>query len=125
MSIKCDVLVVGGGPAGLSAALFLSNKSFSTIVLEKSKTCGPKHTKYDITEGNRIREIIDEIGKNTKKTSSRSEWLSPNYCHVLNSEIEDFYFKRGYGEGSLENVLLKKWYVKKIVSQHERSWTLL
>ena len=108
MSIKCDVLVVGGGPAGLSAALFLSNKSFSTIVLEKSKTCGPKHTKYDITEGNRIREIIDEIGINTNKTSSRSEWFSPNYSYVLNSEIKDFYFKRGPGEGSLENVLLKK-----------------
>ncbi len=108
MSIKCDVLVVGGGPAGLSAALFLSNKSFSTIVLEKSKTCGPKHTKYDITEGNRIREIIDEIGINTNKTSSRSEWISPNYSHIIESEIEDFYFKRGPGENSLENVLLKK-----------------
>ena len=108
MSIKCDVLVVGGGPAGLSTALFLSNKGFSTIVLEKSKTCGPKHTKYDITEGNRIREIIDEIGINTNKTSSRSEWCSPNYSYVLNSEIKDFYFKRGPGEGSLENVLLKK-----------------
>ena len=41
MSIKCDVLIIGGGPAGLSAALFLSNESFSTIVLEKNKTCGP------------------------------------------------------------------------------------
>ena len=114
MSIKCDVLIIGGGPAGLSAALFLSNKSFSTIVLEKNKTCGPKHTKYDITEGNRIREILDRIGINANKTSSRSEWFSPNYSYVLNSGIKDFYFKRGPGEGSLENVLLKKLYNNKV-----------
>ena len=103
MSIKCDVLVIGGGPAGLSAALILPNKGFSTIVLEKNKTCGPKHPKYDITEGNRIREILDEIGIEPNKISSRSEWLSPNHNFVLDSKIEDFYFKRGADDDSLEN----------------------
>ena len=108
MPIKCDVLVIGGGPAGLSAALMLSIKGFSTIALEKSNTCGPKHSKYDITEGNRIREILDEIGIEPNKISSRSEWISPNHNFILDSKIEDFYFKRGPEKNSLENALLRK-----------------
>jgi len=108
MSIRCDVLVVGAGPAGLSAALFLSNKGFSTIVLEKNETVGSKHTKYDITEGNRIREILNEVGIKANKISSTSEWISPNHNFVLDSKIEDFYFKRGRDKDSLESKLLKK-----------------
>jgi len=108
MSITCDVLVIGGGPAGLATALLLSKKGFSTVVLEKGKTGGPKHTKYDITEGNRIREILEELGVKPNKISSISEWISPNHNFILDSEIEDFYFKRGPEGGSLENMLMGK-----------------
>ena len=108
MAIECDVLVIGGGPAGLSAALILSNKGFSTVVIEKNETVGPEHTKYDITEGNRIREILQEMGIKPNKISSKSEWHSPNHSFVLDSEIEDFYFKRGSEEDSIENVLFRK-----------------
>jgi flavin-dependent dehydrogenase len=108
MLIKCDVLVVGAGPAGLSAALVLSNKGCSTVVLEKNKTVGPKHTKYDITEGDRICGILDEIGIKANKTSSKSEWFSPHHSFLLDSKIEDYYFKRGHEEDSLEMKLLNR-----------------
>ena len=42
------------------------------------------------------------------KISSKSEWISPNHNFVLDSKIEDFYFKRGPEPNSLENELLKK-----------------
>jgi len=112
--MKCDVLVIGGGPAGLSSALMLSNKGFSTFILEKCKTVGPEHTKYDITEGHKIRKILDEIGIQPQKISSISEWFSPNYSYMLDSRIEDFYFKRGPRKDSLENILLKKLHEKNV-----------
>jgi len=108
MTIKCDVLVVGAGPAGLTAALLLSKKGFSASVLEKSKTVGPSGTKYDITEGAKIREILDEVDIKPNKISNISEWFSPNHNFILDSNIEDFYFKRGPDKDSLENVLLEK-----------------
>ena len=53
MTIECDVLVVGGGPAGLSAALTLVKKGDSSVnVLEKNISCGSTRPRYDITEEN-------------------------------------------------------------------------
>jgi flavin-dependent dehydrogenase len=62
MAIECDVLVVGAGPAGLSTALLLSKHDFNPVVVEKNNHGGPGHPKYDITEGNRLYEILDELG---------------------------------------------------------------
>jgi flavin-dependent dehydrogenase len=108
MAIKCEVLVVGAGPAGLSAALLLSKKGFSTIVLEKNEKVGSNITEYDITEGNRICKILNELDIKPKKKSSISEWISPNYNYILRSKIEDFYFKRGSEKDTIENLLFEK-----------------
>ena len=35
-----DVIIIGGGPAGLSAAQYSSRAKLKTIVLDKSKTAG-------------------------------------------------------------------------------------
>ena len=32
-----DVIIVGGGPAGLSAAIYLARAKFSVLVIEKEK----------------------------------------------------------------------------------------
>jgi flavin-dependent dehydrogenase len=108
MTITCEVLVVGAGPAGLSAALLLSKNGVSTVVLEKNKIPGHRQTFYDITEGSRIRKILNELKIKPQKISSISEWFSPNHSYILDSKIEDYYFKRGPEKDSIENILLKK-----------------
>jgi len=105
MSIACDVLVVGAGPAGLSAALLLSKHGFNPVIIENNNHGGPDHLKYDITEGNRLHKILDKLGIKPHKISNQSEWISPNNRFLLSSEIEDFYFKRGPENDSLESML--------------------
>ena len=40
MSKRYDAIIVGGGPAGLSAAIYLSRAKYSVLVLEKEKFGG-------------------------------------------------------------------------------------
>src|SRR5437588_2575123 len=45
MSVDCDVLIVGGGPAGLAAAESAAKQGVRTIVLERQNEIGyPVHT---------------------------------------------------------------------------------
>ena len=106
--LKCDILIIGGGPAGLSAASFLSKKGYSLIIVEKDTIFGSKKTKYEITEGKKISKIISEIGIKPNKKSSKIEWESQNIDYIHNSDIVHFYFKRGPDEDSIEKTLLKK-----------------
>lgn len=108
MKLTCDVLIVGAGPAGLSAASILSKNGFTTVVLERNKTVGNQQTSYDITEGSRIQKILNEMGIKPLKKSPVSEWFSPNHNFILDSKIDDYYFKRGTEKDSIENILLKK-----------------
>jgi flavin-dependent dehydrogenase len=108
MSVTCDVLVVGAGPAGLSAAFLLSKNGFSTVVLEKNKTPGSPQTSYDITEGSRICKILNEMKIRPLKISPVSEWFSPNHSFILDSKVKDYYFKRGPEKDSIENILQRK-----------------
>jgi flavin-dependent dehydrogenase len=43
--IQCDVLVIGGGPAGSMAATYLSQKGYEVVLLEKQK-----HPRYQVGE---------------------------------------------------------------------------
>ena len=44
INLKClifyDAIIVGGGPAGLSAAIYLARAKFSVLVIEKEKIGG-------------------------------------------------------------------------------------
>lgn len=105
MKINCDVLVVGAGPAGLVASLLLSKKGFSVVILEKNNHIGNASSKFDITEGHRIKPFLDELKISPNKISSKSEWISKNNIFILDSKIQDFYFKRGNTSDSLEHNL--------------------
>jgi flavin-dependent dehydrogenase len=108
MTIECDVLVVGAGAAGLTAAHLLSHHGFKVIILEKRDKLGGGQPKYYITEGNRVTEILNKINIKPNKISNKSEWISKNNNYILNSKIQDFYFKRGSEIESIESRIFSK-----------------
>lgn len=40
LSINADVVIVGGGPAGLQAAIYAASEGFSTVIIERDKVGG-------------------------------------------------------------------------------------
>ncbi|MBY9020400.1 MAG: FAD-binding protein, partial [Candidatus Lokiarchaeota archaeon] len=74
-----DFIVVGAGPAGLSAAIIAARKGHSVIILEKGNVAGPKPR----GEGMGYYPVVDEIlGDNFLpsigiKSNGRRVWHSP------------------------------------------------
>ena len=48
ISMKCDVLIIGAGPAGLSAGIFTSRAGLNTICVEKLGVGGQASLSYEI-----------------------------------------------------------------------------
>ncbi len=78
--IKCDVLVVGAGPAGASAALFLSEKDLKTVLVEK---------KANIDEPLRCAEFIplNMLHLFQEKILSDPHAVTAMKTHVASKEI--------------------------------------
>lgn len=47
--INCDVLIIGGGPAGLSAGIFTARANLNTIIIDEAYIGGQVVTTYDIS----------------------------------------------------------------------------
>jgi len=108
MSIKCDVLVVGGGPAGAVASLNLAKKNIDVVLVEKNSNIG-SHTnvKIDVTPQDTIDNIIKELKLKHNGIGKKSVWYSPNgKKFLMESEVGEYYFKRGSDEDSFEKITI-------------------
>lgn len=61
MENKFDVIVIGGGLAGLTSAYVLAQNGFSVIVLEKAQQCGEKNVSGGILCGTSFQNVFDGI----------------------------------------------------------------
>lgn len=104
MSIKCDVLVVGAGPAGGVASLILAKQGLDVILLEKNLEIGKQtNTKIDVTPQDGIDDIIKKLNLKHNGLAKKSIWHSPNgEKFIMESEIGEYYFKRGSEPDSFE-----------------------
>lgn len=81
MAIDCDVLVVGGGPAGLAASITASYHDMDTILVEKSSEIG-----YPVkTSALTWKEVLDEW---KLSNSVMKRWYSSFFIKSANSGRE-------------------------------------
>ncbi|MFH1730575.1 MAG: CoB--CoM heterodisulfide reductase iron-sulfur subunit A family protein [Planctomycetota bacterium] len=71
LEVNKDALVIGGGPAGMSAALDLANQGFQVHLLEKSGELGGnvRHLRVTLSREQaqpRLRSLIDDVRSNPR-----------------------------------------------------------
>lgn len=107
---KCDVLVVGAGPAGSVAALYCSKQGLNTALIERANKIGAHtNTRIDSSTDFGLTEIIKEMELKTENLVYKSKWHSPSgSSFTLDSKIGEYYFKRGPDSDSFECVTASK-----------------
>ncbi len=58
---KFDVIIVGGGPAGLACGIKLAEQGVNTLLLERGRFCGGKNLFGGVVYTSSIREIVPEF----------------------------------------------------------------
>jgi|GEM_PF-4484961 len=97
-----DVLIIGAGAAGSTAALTASKNGKKTMIIEKNDRIGYKERKIDITESTHISEIIDKLNLRYLDTATYSAWHSENEKTDFISKVKDVFFLRGQDNDSIE-----------------------
>lgn len=88
-----DVIIIGGGPAGLFAAIMCAEKKQRIAILEKNKSCGRKLLmagagKCNITQAGDIHHFLTCYGPNAK-------FLKHALLSFQNEDLLKFFRKRG------------------------------
>ncbi len=56
-----DVVIVGGGPAGLSAGIYLAKRGVKTLLIERGRFCGAKNLFGGVVYTDSIRTLVPEF----------------------------------------------------------------
>ncbi|BDR93373.1 FAD-dependent oxidoreductase [Vulcanisaeta souniana] len=71
MGVRFDVIVVGGGPAGLTAAQQLASKGFKVLVIERGKKPGSKN----VYGGRIYAHVLDKLYPEYVKEAPVERWV--------------------------------------------------
>ena len=98
---KYDIIVIGGGPAGLFSAIMSADKNKKIAVLEKNKSCGRKllmsgSGKCNLTQAGQVEDFFECYGKNAK-------FLKPALLNFTNKDLLQFFQKYGMEFETQEN----------------------
>ena len=91
--MKFDVIIVGGGPAGLFCAIHSAGEGRKVLVLEKKASCGRKLLITGSGQCNLTHE--GEISEFLSHYNNTGRFLRPALMNFTNKDLVDFFVKRG------------------------------
>ena len=103
--IETDILVIGAGPAGLSAAIILGEKEFKVILVDDKDRVGGKlvlqthkffGSTQDVYAGERGIEIAKILGKKVESLPTIDLWLSSTAIAIFSDKLVGIVKKNEY-----------------------------
>ncbi|ADN35777.1 HI0933 family protein [Methanolacinia petrolearia DSM 11571] len=91
--MKFDVIIVGGGPAGLFCAIHSAGEGKKVLILEKKTSCGRKLLITGSGQCNLTHE--GEISEFLSHYNNTGRFLRPALMNFTNKDLVDFFVKRG------------------------------
>jgi 3-(3-hydroxy-phenyl)propionate hydroxylase len=92
MAHDCDVLIVGGGPAGVTLAVLLAQQGVSVLVAEKEADIYPlpraAHLDHEVMRILQEAGVADEVAR-TSRTTTRYDFLTADRQVLLRFEGSD------------------------------------
>jgi len=83
-AMECDVLIIGGGPAGLTAGMYTARRKLETIIVDKALPGGQMNLTHEIQNWPGTQTITgQELSKNMAEHAKKSG------AKIIADEIED------------------------------------
>ena len=122
MPEKCEVAIVGAGPAGISAACILADSGVNTVVLERGEFPGSKNVSGGVLYGHDLARIIPDFvdqGCPVERNivESRLWYLSEESGYSLGYKDQAFLQERRHNVFTVGRAKFDRWFAQQAISK--------